>query len=511
VRLQHPQRDSDDLVHLLRMDHGDGGDRGARHGPGQPVDALLRPQHLCCLGPPLGPLLSFGAGAVLGSPGLQGGLLGQLDSLDRGRWAGVVGLEPGGQRGAADVDLGPPGRPRGEQLLGHPGGLPDVTLPGGSRCGGVGSRAEGQPESAVQLGLDAGVVPLRGGDRGLEQNPSVQGKPAAGSAAGVEDADLGGDGDVGVQVGVSGPGVAVVERGRDHPGGVQLLHSVAAAAGADDLLLQPGKGVLHRGVVCGLDLGGDVPRGDRPERRHRLDRGEGEVEPGHRGGRRPGVAGDEGGQLTRVPRRPAVLPREHLPADVGADPGPLRGRQRRGLRHPQGQVGLRAGPRDRDLELRGGVDDRERLTEADRCLRVRHRGGPVRAIGATADAQGVKHGRLGPRRVHDPVRVGVFALPEQGRHLVLGDLVPAAQVHVTQRGPEPLSRGLTLLAVVVRQAGVPTVGDVQRGDLPGQVRVPVPGGQLVDGHHIPLSTKPPSGSTPREQLTARLRPVMQKV
>jgi len=87
-------------------------------------------------------------------------LLGQLDGLDGGRWATVVGLELGAQLGAADVDLSTPGRPRGEQYFGHPGDFPDVTPPGGGCCGRVGPRLKGHSESAVQLGLDAGVVPL---------------------------------------------------------------------------------------------------------------------------------------------------------------------------------------------------------------------------------------------------------------------------------------------------------------------------------------------------------------
>jgi len=68
VRLQHPLRDSDDLVHLLRVDRDHGGDRGASHGPDQLVHALLRSQNPSCLGSPLGSLLSLGAGGVLGVP-----------------------------------------------------------------------------------------------------------------------------------------------------------------------------------------------------------------------------------------------------------------------------------------------------------------------------------------------------------------------------------------------------------------------------------------------------------
>jgi len=60
---------------------------------------------------------------------------------------------------------------------------------------------------------------------------------------------------------------------------------------------------------------------------------------------------------------------------------------------------------------------------------------------------------------------------------------PACISDVGQSGPQPGAGGLTLLGVVVPETGVPAVGVVERSDLPGQVRVPVPGGQLVNRLH----------------------------
>ena len=57
--------------------------------------------------------------------------------------------------------------------------------------------------------LQGGVVGLRRRHGGFEQHPAVDGQPAS-----VEGLHLVRDGDVGVQVRVTGSGVAVGERGR---------------------------------------------------------------------------------------------------------------------------------------------------------------------------------------------------------------------------------------------------------------------------------------------------------
>ena len=79
---------------------------------------------------------------------------------------------------------------------------------------------------------------------------------------------------------------------------------------------------------------------------------------------------------------------------------------------------------------------------------------------------------------------GVPALAEEQPHLLLGDRVPVGEVEPGQAGPHPPARRLALLLVVARQPGLPDLGRVVGRDLPGQVRVPAPGGELVQSHHI---------------------------
>jgi len=84
----------------------------------------------------------------------------------------------------------------------------------------------------VQVAFEGGVVGLGGGDDGLEQDPSVDGQPPSTTVGGAvsavtgEGLDLVSHGDVGVQVGVAGAGVAVGERGRDEAADLDLPHSV---------------------------------------------------------------------------------------------------------------------------------------------------------------------------------------------------------------------------------------------------------------------------------------------
>ena len=59
---------------------------------------------------------------------------------------------------------------------------------------------------------------------------------------------------MGVQVGVTSTGVAVLERGREQSGGVQLLHPVAPATGVDRVAFQPRQDVFDGGVVRRPDL-----------------------------------------------------------------------------------------------------------------------------------------------------------------------------------------------------------------------------------------------------------------
>ena len=73
---------------------------------------------------------------------------------------------------------------------------------------------------------------------------------------------------------------------------------------------------------------------------------------------------------------------------------------------------------------------------------------------------------------------------EEGFHLLGGDRVAGAQsVDPGQAGAGPRAGGFAAGGVVRRQPDVAFVGGIQRGDLPGQVVIPRPGGQLLDAHH----------------------------
>ena len=127
---------------------------------------------------------------------------------------------------------------------------------------GAGALGEGESEPVPQVGLEAGVVGLGGGDDRRVQGPPVDGEPLAGLAG----LDLVRDGDVGVQVGVSGAGVAVGEPGGDEPGHLDLPDPVGPFAGVQDVVLDERQGVGDGGVVGLLDLRGDLRRRERPQR-----------------------------------------------------------------------------------------------------------------------------------------------------------------------------------------------------------------------------------------------------
>src|ERR1019366_7109409 len=118
-------------------------------------------------------------------------------------------------------DLRAPGRERLQQLRWYPGDLthwpaapPTFTL----------DELNAQP--GPQLVLDPGVVRLAGADRHRMQHPHVQGTPRA-----VAPPNLRGHRDVGVQVGVTGARVRVVEHGSHQAIGVDLRDTRRAGPG----------------------------------------------------------------------------------------------------------------------------------------------------------------------------------------------------------------------------------------------------------------------------------------
>ena len=65
-----------------------------------------------------------------------------------------------------------------------------------------------------------------------------------------------------------------------------------------------------------------------------------------------------------------------------------------------------------------------------------------------------------------------------------GDLVTRLDtVKGGESGAEPDAGGFAALGVIIGQPGMALVGRVVHRNLPSQVRIPVPGGQLVQTHH----------------------------
>ena len=270
-------------------------------------------EDLACLSGPCGALLGQRAGRVLGLAGLQGRLLCQLDRLDRRGRPTVRGLERLGQDAPACLDAGAAGGPALVQQRVHAADLADGPLARVGARPGLEADAEGTP----QVMLQAGVVDLGGGHGCLEQDPSVDGQPLA-LAAGL---DLVGHGDVRVQVGVAGAGIAVGEGGADQPAGLDLADALRAFTSKDGLVLQVVEGVVDRALVGTFDRGRDRLRGDRPQGADALHRREGQVIAGDRV--RPGtrVPGDGRRDLAGVDRVPVKLLPEQLDRDLSADPG----------------------------------------------------------------------------------------------------------------------------------------------------------------------------------------------
>jgi hypothetical protein len=175
-------------------------------------------------------------------------------------------------------------------------------------------------ELADELGLDTGVVVLRCGDLGGVEESSVECEPAT-----VLGLDLVADGDVRVQVRVSGAAIAVCEGGRDQPAHLHLPGAASADPRVGHLALQPGEGVGDGCLVRPLYVAGYVSGRQRPERGDRLHRRESQVESGDRAGRLARGLGDESGELACVLRRSGVRIGEHPDADLGPDPCALLG------------------------------------------------------------------------------------------------------------------------------------------------------------------------------------------
>ena len=238
-----------------------------------------------------------------------------------------------------------------------------------------------------------------------------------------------------------------------------------ADAGVGGVLLDPPQRVGDGVVVGLLDDVGDRLGGDRPQRGHALDRAEGQVVPGHRGGLLAGDAGQVTGQFAGVDGLAAVLFGEHAAGELAADPGAILRRDRGVTVAAVVAVVVAEGARRATVEHPCRLVDAIRRAEAAGCVDVLL----TRAGGAHPAFQ--------------LAGVRVPALPEQRLHLRLGDVACHRKIwHGGKTRTHPDARGFTLLGVVGAQGVVAAVGGVVRSHLSGQVRVPVARGELVHRH-----------------------------
>jgi len=264
-------------------------------------------------------LLGQGARLVLGFPGRQGGLLGQFQGLDWRRRTPVGGLEVGGQFAVANLDGGPPGGP---PLVQGGVDVDDLAHRTFARIW-VRTLGETQPQPVVKASLQRGVVRLGRRHIGLEEHAPVDAQPAP-----VPGLDLVRDRDMGMQIGVTSPGVPMGESRRHHPLDVDLADPIGALPGEQGVGFDERQGIFHGALMGRLDPGSHLRVGHRPQRRDRLHRRERQIEPRDRRSLGSGVPGDQPGQLTRILRLPAVLGDEELAGHLGANLGTLSGRHR---------------------------------------------------------------------------------------------------------------------------------------------------------------------------------------
>ena len=137
--------------------------------------------------------------------GLQGGPLGQLQHLHPARRPTMITGEGGGQLGPPDVDDLPSRRPALAQPRGRRRRLANRRF----RAIGPGPLGEPHPEGGGEVILQGGVIRLRDGDVGGVQDPTINQEPPPGQGLRLVRRR-----DMGVQIRIPGPGVAVGERGR---------------------------------------------------------------------------------------------------------------------------------------------------------------------------------------------------------------------------------------------------------------------------------------------------------
>ena len=339
-------------------------------------------------------LLGLTARFLLRRAGFQRRLLVQIERLFRRRWAPVVGAELGLQRPGACFDLR---AARGEMI--DPLRRDARDLPHRATPARGGAFGELHPQSAVQLTLQSGVVPLRRGHGRLVHHLPIEGAPLA--VVGV--LHLVRDRDMGVQVRLSRARITVHERCRDQPVHLHVPHTLRAASGVGDFVFEPFKRRCDGRVVRVGHGISDVAIPQRPQHRRALDRRERQVVPGHGLAVRACGTRDVRVQLALIGCT-SVLVFERGTTHGGADRGTHLGRYR--------------------VFVRASVVLQPRLV---RLSRLDLEGaGLVLVVGElAAHLRGVQRllGRvsLADQGCFDAVSVGVASLPEQRDHLLFRD------------------------------------------------------------------------------------------
>ena len=169
---------------------------------------------------------------------------------------------------------------------------------------------------------------------------------------------------MGVQIWVAGPAVAVGERDGNQASNVDLPDALGAGPGEQGVLLDERQSILHGGLVGPFNHSRHLRISDRPQRRHRLHRGERQVITRHCLGSRPRVFRDLSRQLPGIDRLSAMLGEEELPGHLGPHPRPIGSRQRSAGR--QAGRAVDRGDAPGDLEPKRAdvtVDDLERRSQ----------------------------------------------------------------------------------------------------------------------------------------------------